>query len=449
MLLTLYPNFELRARIPAPPLSRRRQAEPRRWKDVVLPLSIVENLRSKVGPSAFAPEKQESLRPGYGGSPKLREFSVYARRQIARCGGAFGLSGGRASTVFFTGTIPGGTDEALEAVSRWSSWIVHELLTHIPRMCRIRASECQYLWVWEWQERGALHWHCVMEFPSRDIAKIAYQGFKSLWVRCLESVGRFASVDIAERLEGGTHRGNYRVWRTRAEWARKNPARYLAKYMGKVKTPSSVKGKVWPPVRWYGISRCLLGAARALTKNVCSHGLKGSEEHKVTSDDIGLLERLFGLSSVRRAFPDKVRDGFTFVFYFDEKKHMEVLSLMNEYSARDESVTAEVNRSARRAKVYALTAIGSYPRLLDRFLTLIGDRALSFYGSWVDGQEIPDDELFFLNQAAHSVFLWEGWGYRGQPPERSEAGLPGRGEPTMVSSSPPSNEWDQSAMFPW
>ena len=152
MLVTLYPNNELRIRLMATPLRSRHCSSGRRnfpAEAESLSLSIDENLRSESLRDSF--DIPPPPPRGYGTSPIGVDFSVRARRTIARAGGCFGSLGGRESTVFLTGTIPGGTQDAFRAVSDWSAWIVHELMTHLPRLGGLAGHEYQFVWVWEWQ----------------------------------------------------------------------------------------------------------------------------------------------------------------------------------------------------------------------------------------------------------------------------------------------------------
>lgn len=447
MLLTLYPNNELRARVCAPPLSRRRQGGARRWKPSPLNLSIVENLRRDF-PEAFNPPVEPSIdRPGYGGLPTLRAFSLRARRTIVRAGALIGRGESRLSTLFLTGTLPGGTEAALEAISRYSSWIVHEIMTVLPRLAGLKPSDLRVIWVWEWQKRGALHWHGIVEAPTRDRAKLIFDGFKSLWIRILESVGRRLKIDIAERAEGGTHACDHDLWRTRAEWARKNPSRYLAKYLGKLKTGTEIAQR-FPPCRWYQVSRRLLLEAREETVSVSTATSRGGVDHEVNPEvDLPLLEKLFGLSHKSTHFPDKVRAGYTFVFYVNDENRKIVEELMQEFG-RGEAKNFIKYGSRKKPTYYGLQRLGSYPDLIERFVNDLGSYYRGLYSDWVAGLEVPEEELFWLDHYAHRILHVAGLGYQVKAPEEAKRALTSQNGPKLEVGEGLDAEVEQTSFYP-
>lgn len=393
MLITLYPNSELRVRIPSPPCAKHKGDS-----DVLgagpPSLSIVSKLRSEIeSPFKAAPVPPE-FRPGYGGAPRPTAFGPRARRTIARSGGLIGQGDRRKNTLFLTGTIPGGMDEAFRALSDYSAWAIHELLTHLPRIGGVLASECQWIWVWEFQQRGALHFHCVFEAPCREAAFRIHEGFKRLWIRILESIGRKAGIDMAEREQGGTHAGNYKIWRTRSEWARKNPSRYLAKYCAKANRNID-SGRFFPPTRWYGISRKLITALKSETKQIDTAKIHTRPTFRIQELDVELLERCFEKSNGVTHFPDKFKDGYTFVFYFPEGEFFPS-KLMEELAKME---TPKTERTSAPSYYY-LDRIKAHKAAYRDFLGINGEHANEQYIRYCDGFEIPDVEKFFLNRAA-------------------------------------------------
>lgn len=393
MLITSYPNGELRIRIPSPTCAKFKGDS-----DVLggetRSLSIVSKLRSEIESPFKPPPEPPEFRPGYGGTPRPTKFGARARRMIARSGGLIGQGAARKNTLFLTGTLPGGTVEAFKALSDFSAWAVHELLTHLPRIAGILASQCNWIWVWEYQKRGALHFHCIIELPSRATAAKVHAGFKGLWIRILESVGKKAGLDMAQREECGTHAGNYKVWRTRSEWARKNPSRYLAKYCAKA-NKSIGSDRFFPPTRWYGISRKLITALKEETKQFDTTKIHGQPSFRLQNVDIDLLERCFQKSNGSTHFPDKFKSGYTFVFYFPESEGFPK-ELIEELTKMD-SPKMEMNFPTN---YYFLDRIHSHRASFRDFLCEIGVHSREQYELLCDGFEIPDVEKFFLNRSA-------------------------------------------------
>lgn len=447
MQITLYPNNELRARIVTPPKVKKGGSSSVKMAGP-LNLSIVEKLRQE-SEDIFRPEKiRPELRPGYGGKPQLRDFSHYGRRRIVRAGALIGVEEKRECTLFLTGTLPGGTDEALKSISDYSAWIVHELLTVIPRLGQVKSADCKIIWVWEWQKRGALHWHAVCEFPTREAAKAVFLGFKGLWIRVLESVGERVGIDIAARRDAGTHAGDYGTWRTRAEWARKNPSRYMAKYVAKGPSPVGLQNK-FPPSRWYGISRSLHRELREETIVALTSFVTNVPDYRVGGDyDLNLIERFFSKSHTTRFFPDKIRDGFTFVFYVNDEDRNEIEELMRGIRGIQDMKSKNPNKLATRRRYHYLEVIPKYLRANSRFLGSIGSFAQDLLEVWYEGEEVPDYELQFLDNFAAECLINEGCIERVIPPERSGAGLTGQGTVRIDQASPPTPSFDQPSLFP-
>jgi hypothetical protein len=447
MQLTLYPNNELRARVTAAPLSRRIDDNRPTPEAESLNLSIVENLRSDCPTDFFRPEKNVSDRPGYGFAPKPRAFSLYARRKIVRTGALLGLGEARPRTLFLTGTLPGGTEAAMKALSDYSSWAVHELLTHIPRLWGGSAIECRFIWVWEWQERGALHWHCVLECPSDDAARAVSVGFRALWVRVIEGVGRKASVDMAERLEGGTWADCPEVWRVEVEPSRKNPARYLAKYLSKAKQPKG-SDRFYPPTRWYGASRSLHIELRDKTLVSSTSFKSGVPDYRVDGEiDLGLIERLFGFSHLSRQFPDRVRDGFTFVFYIREEHVAEVRGIMKEYYDND-SVTNSSKEILKVLCPWGLIYVADRSYLCERFLGELGEFYSCLFEAWRSSGEVDPLELSIMENHAKDFLVRCGVKVPSQGALSDSVPLTGRESDKLGSSVPPSDGIDQASLFP-
>jgi hypothetical protein len=221
----------------------------------------------------------------------------------------------------------------MEALARHSSWFVHQLVTVIPRLAGVPASECKWMWVWELQERGALHWHGVFQFPDHDHAKTVIARFKGLWCQLIDSVSARSGVDLAQRLDGGTHSGDYEVWRIDAQIALKSPSQYLAKYLSK--DASKTCGAVFFfPTRWYGCSRSILSAMREQTMHFSTEGDSVFPGQTLSDKDANLLGLLRSQSSFSASWKGLYSDDWTFVFYFEDSVMANVISTLSSASAK-------------------------------------------------------------------------------------------------------------------
>lgn len=96
-------------------------------------------------------------------------FTLEAKRKLLRAGGALGRFDPEPSNcVFFTGTLPGGTEDAFRTIAERSAQIVQRAKVWIYN----RYKECSYsFYCWELQKRGALHLHYVAYCPCPVIRK--------------------------------------------------------------------------------------------------------------------------------------------------------------------------------------------------------------------------------------------------------------------------------------
>ena len=201
---------------------------------------------------------KRSLR-GYGERPRPTKFGLRARRTLLRAGGAMdSLPGGVEKRVFFTGTLPGSTPEAMTAISAWSAWIVNAWKAWVSR--RIRSKYDFY--VWELQKRGALHFHYCIYIERDEDREWFLREAKKEWVRLLEGISDKSGIDLFARQGGGSWRGYHRLIQAYAQPCRKSVAAYLSKYCGKSVGKST--GQYFPS-RWWGVSRELRFLLRKLT----------------------------------------------------------------------------------------------------------------------------------------------------------------------------------------
>jgi hypothetical protein len=295
------------------------------------------------------------------------------------------------------------------------------------------AKDCRYLWVWEWQKRGALHWHCVLEVPDRKSRDVVMEGFKPLWIRVIHGIGKRAAIDMAADGRGGTHEGNYGVWQDRAEIARKRPDRYLAKYVSKGKG----EGKGFFPTRWYGINRRLHQQLKDETIHLETHA-SNAERHILQESDLNLIDTLMSAAYLARHFPDKVGQGYNFVVYLEDEPMNEAKRIFGDIKRTMELKGASEVRNTMSKNFVGLENVTSRSWLLERYLGDLGSYYKKLYYRWLDEDpSLPEAELFWLEHYARRLLYVVGLDYQGQPPERCGAGLPCQNEPTILASPPP------------
>jgi hypothetical protein len=170
--------------------------------------------------------------------------------------------------LFLTGTLPGGTPEAMRAMAEWSSALVDRLKSWISKY--ELATESMYCW--EFQGRGALHLHYCVRIKSDQANRHILDGFSDWWLSAIERVSRDSGTDCFEwSNRKGSWAGRKEVIQSVAIRCEKPPSRYLSKYLSKgaiKREKKIVKNAInlFYPVRWWGVSRPLLRRLRELTR---------------------------------------------------------------------------------------------------------------------------------------------------------------------------------------
>lgn len=194
----------------------------------------------------------DGLSPGFGLPPRPKAFSCYGKRSLLRAGGAIEKAGiPPEHCVFLTGTLPGGTSEAMAAIANWSGYLVHRLKAWIGKRCTNKLD----LYVWEYQSRGALHLHYMAVIPDEVDRTHVLSGFKDEWVRLLDTVGSRSGCNMFLSASGIDHRLNLSNVQAYAQEVYANCASYLAKYCSK--SAGKPQGGENYPVSFWGVSRPL------------------------------------------------------------------------------------------------------------------------------------------------------------------------------------------------
>ncbi len=206
-----------------------------------------------------ANSKLPNCRPGYGCLPRRTKFGNRARRTLLRVGGAMDhLEGGHKKCIFFTGTLPGSSDESMRAIAEWSAYLTHRWKAWIAK--KIKAKYDYYCW--ELQKRGALHFHYCIYIEDDVLRTFLRNKMKGEWVKLLQEVCRKSGIDLFARASGGTWASRPEKCQAYAQECRKSVAAYLSKYLSKQKCK---EGGKYAPSRWWGVSRPL----RAFYRSLC------------------------------------------------------------------------------------------------------------------------------------------------------------------------------------
>lgn len=198
----------------------------------------------------YSDEVQVHRMGGFGVRPRETSFTRLAKYRVRDACAILKKLYGK-QIIFATGTLPGSTPRALQAIADYSGLIVSRL----EQWIRQQAPSAHYAFVWELQARGALHIHVAIGSPYKRQLKKLKQKFRSYWFGLLHRIGALANVDMFGRSAGGTWKNSKRTCRANCQWIRKDLGRYMSKYLSKgSKRPGA---KVYCPSAWFGMDKRL------------------------------------------------------------------------------------------------------------------------------------------------------------------------------------------------
>ena len=202
---------------------------------------------------------------GYGGDCHRTIFTRKAKERIQDSMGVLEDEYRIQNCLFFTGTLPGSTPEALQTLARYTGFIVKSLYQWFAR----HAPTALVCHVWEWQDRGALHIHMVCASHNCEELWLIKCALRKQWIRLLQSVSVSEHVDLFGRIDGHTWRETLRVVRARVERIEKTLRGYMSKYLGKGQAENSEQLLAYPS-RWWGMTDKLRDLIRARTTVIIS-----------------------------------------------------------------------------------------------------------------------------------------------------------------------------------
>lgn len=188
---------------------------------------------------------------------RRQELSRYGRRRILRAGSCFS-QGEDTVRLLITGTLPGSTREAFRVLADNSNYVTHRLCNWLTR----REKGAKWMYTWEFQKRGALHLHLVIEVSTENATFIERE-FKHEWNRLLNTIGNRNGVDMWAKSKTYSH--SQEVTQTDVRVCTKEPSRYISKYISKGNAKGFTPGR-FAPIRWYQISRSLLRELESKTE---------------------------------------------------------------------------------------------------------------------------------------------------------------------------------------
>lgn len=255
---------------------------------------------------------------------KRTKFGLNAKNTLLRAGGALDTMCQKPHYyVMLTGTLPGGTPEAMQAIADSSHWIVKQIADWLRKT---HPSE-YWFYVWELQTRGALHIHWCVYLPD------TYQRCKLLWNwwdkwhSILQAIQEKTGVDLWRRKDGSYHRRGHSVLQADAQTVYRSVAAYLAGYCASDKNKHAHDASCpYFPSRWWGYSRPLKKLLDSLTETVeVEHTNYRDARYEMQVH----YERVLHDSPKAYHYPHKVGIGSTTVSYHPEDKGLTIWQPLN------------------------------------------------------------------------------------------------------------------------
>ena len=180
--------------------------------------------------SQYAPKKERPW--GKKQTPKV--FRYQAGEKIKEGGAVIDRFVGAKNAHMITLTLPGSTFESMEALSRWSGWIVNRLI-QVIRNLKKEYKQVYWFFVWEHQKRGALHLHFCLGWKVWWLKRenLAHK-LKDKFYGLLEEIGTREGIDMFAR-KGGDKSWRFQPekWQWDIQRVKKSVSAYFAKYCQK------------------------------------------------------------------------------------------------------------------------------------------------------------------------------------------------------------------------
>ena len=249
---------------------------------------------------------------------KVRDaLSRYGRRQILRAGSCF-KSDLETKRLLLTGTLPGSGPKLFRALAEFASYATKTLTNWLTR----RVPSCLWMYCWEFQKRGALHVHLVVEMPIMQ-AEYVERFFKDEWNRILRAISLKSGVDLYAKTAKYSHLPES----TQADVTvcDREPSRYISKYISKSAVTAKCFGR-YPPKTWYQVSRSLLAELRMRTVIYEAEGLSYSQSRAIEENTRSHVAQ-HEISGVRR-FDGSIY-AWSAYFYCEAPKLSEIYKGLN------------------------------------------------------------------------------------------------------------------------
>lgn len=346
-----YPNREVRLTKKSVPIQRCRKISHRTNVLAVgvtcrvRPGYLALNEKTHPFPVLEFPKRVNNVIPvGFGRLPGSRHIGVPGHRKVLRSVAALECWV-KEQTIddwcvgMWTATLPGSTKEAMESLSCWSAYLMHNFRTRISRWLVRRGYRVLWCSVWEWQKRGALHLHVAVALP-RDLVG-SFEAFaKRVWVKLLRNVTDKSGIDLFGRSYGGTWLGGELPHCCKLVVVTSSSAGYLAKYLSKSESKRYGVMAFFCPSRWWGSSWAVKEELAKQTDCV----VISQDDRCDAAIYAELVSEISQVCIKQYAYQMKYRHGLVNIFYVEEEVKEFLFSWMKNIRDSASAVAANVGQ---------------------------------------------------------------------------------------------------------
>ena len=179
-------------------------------------------------------QQSKKYERSWGKVQKDKTFTRNAKQKILESGAVVDRHVGSRNSFEVTLTVPGSGWDVYDVISRYSGYMVNRI-TQVIRRAEAKGCELHWFFVWEHQERGALHMHwCIACEHSDKVANLVACEITGKWYALLEELSEKTRIDLfKKRGFSGTWRYSPEIWQCNIARVRKSVAAYFSKYCSK------------------------------------------------------------------------------------------------------------------------------------------------------------------------------------------------------------------------
>jgi hypothetical protein len=261
----------------------------------------------------------------------------------------------RSNYLFLTATLPGDTEEAKWGIAEYA----HEIINGLKAWLSKRLPDRKEFYVWENQQRGALHFHYCLYCPSRDVQAEITANFKAQIVRLYDGIQKKHDCNLWGYNNDLATADKIAILQARVEVVYGSVGAYMAGYLaGKAGKHSNDSRHRYYPKRWFGVSRPLSALIDSYTEESVhefdSFATANNYFHQIKED-------IFDGALTTHSFPHKIGEGKTAVAFHPLEKQQELWQaqkMLTHSPIQHPNISAYVSTALRTTRELQALSVG-------------------------------------------------------------------------------------------